>query len=101
MELQAVIEALSGIKKGSLVEVTTDSQYVQKGMTTWIKNWKTKGWRTWAGQPVKNADLWQRLNTLAGLHRVSCRWVKAHTGDPGNERADALAKRGARGIRQK
>ena len=85
MELQAVIEALSVIKKGSLVEVVTDSQYVKDGMTKWIKNWKANGWRTSHGKPVKNEDLWRRLDEQ----------VERHSGDPGNERADALASKAA------
>jgi ribonuclease HI len=96
MELQAAIEALSIIKAGSVVEVFTDSQYVQKGITAWITGWKARGWRTAVGASVVNKDLWQRLEEVAGAHRVTWRWVKAHAGDPGNERADALAQRGAR-----
>jgi ribonuclease HI len=94
MELTAVIEALSALKRPSSVAVHTDSQYVRQGITTWIHNWKKKGWRTAANEPVKNVDLWQRLDALAAQHRVEWHWVKGHNGDPGNERADALANRG-------
>jgi ribonuclease HI len=94
MELTAVIEALSALKRSSSVAVHTDSQYVRQGITNWIHNWKKKGWRTAANEPVKNVDLWQRLDALAAQHRVEWHWVKGHNGDPGNERADALANRG-------
>lgn len=95
MELLAVIEALASLKRPSQVALHTDSSYVKNGITTWIHNWKRKGWRTAAGGPVKNADLWQRLEAEAARHQVSWHWVKGHAGDPGNERADALANRGA------
>lgn len=94
MELTAVIEALSAIKRDSRVELYTDSQYVRQGITEWIHNWKRRGWITADKKPVKNVDLWQRLDTLAAAHDVDWRWVKGHSGDPGNERADALANRG-------
>ena len=94
MELTAVIEALAALKRPSVVVVHTDSQYVRQGITSWIHNWKQRGWKTAAHQPVKNIDLWQRLEALAGAHQVQWRWVKGHAGDPGNERADALANRG-------
>lgn len=95
MELQAVIEALSALKQPSEVTLHTDSQYVRQGITTWIHNWKLRGWTTADRKPVKNVDLWQRLDALRAQHRVDWRWVKGHAGDPGNERADALANRGA------
>jgi ribonuclease HI len=95
MELTAVIEALAAIKRTGRVELHTDSQYVRQGITTWIHNWKKRGWKTADHKPVKNIDLWQRLDALAALHVVEWRWVKGHSGDPGNERADALANRGA------
>jgi ribonuclease HI len=95
MELTAVIEALAALKRNSQVQLYTDSQYVRQGITTWIHNWKQRGWKTAGKQPVKNIDLWQRLDALAAQHRVDWRWVKGHAGDPGNERADALANRGA------
>ena len=96
MELMAVIEALSALKRPCDVQLYLDSEYVRKGITEWIHGWKAKGWRTAARQPVKNADLWQRLDALAhgGGHRISWHWVKGHAGDPGNERADELANRG-------
>lgn len=96
MELMAVIQALSALKRPCDVELHLDSEYVRKGITEWIKGWKAKGWRTASGQPVKNADLWQQLDNLVhqGPHRIQWRWVKGHAGDPGNERADALANQG-------
>ena len=94
MELMAVIAALDALKRPCKVIVHTDSQYVQKGISEWIHGWKKKGWVTAAKQPVKNADLWQRLDAATGEHRIEWLWVKGHNGDPGNERADALANRG-------
>ena len=94
MELTAVIEALAALKRHSDVVLYTDSQYVRQGITTWIHNWKKRGWKTADHKPVKNIDLWQRLDQLAATHKVQWRWVKGHAGDPGNERADALANRG-------
>ena len=100
MELTAVIEALTALKKPSRVTLHTDSQYVRNGITTWIHNWKARGWTTADRKPVKNIDLWRRLDALRGLHQVDWRWVKGHAGDPGNERADALANRGVDEARQ-
>ena len=97
MELTAVIEALASLKRSCDVTIYTDSEYVRKGITEWIHGWKLRGWKTAARQPVKNADLWQRLDALRNLHQVDWRWVKGHAGDSGNERADALANRGAAG----
>ena len=94
MELMAVIQALKALKRTCRVVIHTDSQYVQKGMTEWLSGWKQRGWRTAARKPVKNSDLWQELDVLVQEHDVSWRWVRGHTGDPGNERADALANRG-------
>ena len=96
MELMAVIEALSALKRPCEVMLFLDSEYVRKGITEWIHGWKAKGWKTAAKQPVKNADLWQRLDALVsgGGHKIEWKWVKGHAGDPGNERADALANRG-------
>ena len=94
MELTAVIESLASLKRTCSVLVYTDSDYVRKGITEWIHNWKLRGWLTADRKPVKNADLWQRLDALRALHHVEWRWVKGHSGDPGNERADALANRG-------
>ena len=74
--------------------IYTDSEYVRNGITSWIHNWKARGWKTADRKPVKNVELWQRLDELAGQHAVQWRWVRGHAGDPGNERADALANRG-------
>ncbi|CAM4056295.1 ribonuclease HI [Paracidovorax anthurii] len=96
MELMAVIEALAALKRPCDVTLYLDSQYVRKGITEWIQGWKKKGWRTASGQPVKNVELWKRLDELVaqGGHAIDWRWVKGHAGDPGNERADALANKG-------
>jgi ribonuclease HI len=94
MELQAAIEALSRTPERSTVQVHTDSQYVQKGITVWIRGWRRKGWRTAAGNPVKNADQWRSLEQLARERDVTWTWVRGHSGDPGNEAADALANQG-------
>ena len=94
MEMTAVIEALGQLKRASKVRVYTDSQYVQKGISEWLPSWKARRWRTAANQPVKNVDLWQRLDVLAAQHDVEWLWVKGHAGHPENERADALANRG-------
>ena len=94
MELTAVIEGLAALKGRSQVRVYTDSQYVQKGISEWIHDWKRRGWRTAARSPVKNVDLWKRLDELARGHEVEWFWVKGHAGHPENERADLLANRG-------
>ena len=94
MELTAVIRALEALKRPVAVRIHTDSQYVQKGISQWIHNWKKNGWRTKNKKPVKNADLWQRLDILSSQHDVAWIWVKGHAGHPGNERADKLANRG-------
>ena len=94
MELTAVIEALGALTRPCKVAVYTDSEYVRNGITSWIHNWKLRGWKTADRKPVKNAELWRRLDELAQQHAVSWHWVKGHAGDPGNERADALANRG-------
>ena len=94
MELTAVIEALGALKRPVKVHVHTDSQYVIKGISEWIFGWKKNGWKTSDKKPVKNADLWQKLDTLRQPHQVQWFWVKGHAGHPGNERADALANRG-------
>ena len=94
MELMAVIQGLQALKKPSQVRVYTDSSYVQKGMTEWIKGWKLKQWRTADKKPVKNADLWQLLDTVAAAHQIEWIWVRGHAGNAGNERADALANQG-------
>lgn len=94
MELTAVIRALGSLKRSCEVTLYTDSEYVRKGMTEWLEGWKRKGWKTSAKKPVKNADLWRELDDLAASQSVDWRWVKGHSGDPGNERADGLANRG-------
>jgi ribonuclease HI len=94
MELLAVIRALEALTRRSRVRVHTDSQYVQQGISTWIHGWKRKNWRTAAGAPVKNMDLWKALDEAAARHEVEWLWVRGHAGHPGNERADALANRG-------
>ncbi|MGB3836763.1 ribonuclease HI [Castellaniella sp.] len=99
MELMAVIQALQALKRRCEVTVHTDSVYVQKGMTQWLANWKRRDWRTADKKPVKNADLWQALDKLAAQHELHWRWVKGHAGDPGNERADALANQGVDSMR--
>ncbi|MCO6413975.1 MAG: ribonuclease HI [Thiogranum sp.] len=94
MELMAAIKALESLKRPCSVELTTDSVYVRSGITEWLPAWKQRGWKTAARKPVKNADLWQRLDEVAQKHRVSWHWVKGHNGHPENERADQLANRG-------
>lgn len=100
MELLAAIEALQALKKPCDVVLTTDSQYVRKGITEWIENWKRRGWKTAAKQAVKNADLWQRLDEQARRHQIQWKWVKGHSGHPENELADALANRGIDALGQ-
>lgn len=99
MELTAVIEALASLKRGCRVAIYTDSEYVRNGITTWIKAWKARGWRTADRKPVKNLELWQRLEALEAQHQVRWHWVRGHTGDPGNERADRLANQGVESVR--
>jgi len=94
MELQAAIEALKALKRPCTVDLTTDSEYVKNGITTWLENWKQKGWKTAARKPVKNADLWRALDEENQRHTVRWHWVRGHTGHPENERADQLANRG-------
>jgi len=94
MELTAVIRGLETLRRRCAVRVYTDSQYVQKGISEWIHDWKRRGWRTADRKPVKNADLWQRLDDLARGHKIEWLWVRGHAGHPENERADALANRG-------
>ncbi len=96
MELLAVIRALESLKRPCQVTLYLDSQYVLKGITEWLPGWKAKGWRTAARQPVKNVELWQELDILVSQagHTIDWRWVRGHNGDPGNERADALANFG-------
>jgi ribonuclease HI len=96
MELMAVIQALEALKRPCAVTLYLDSQYVLKGITEWLPGWKAKGWKTASKQPVKNAELWRRLDELVqqGGHEIDWRWVRGHNGDAGNERADALANLG-------
>ncbi len=98
MELTAVIEALRALKRPCRIQVYTDSQYVQKGISEWLPGWKARGWKTADKKPVKNADLWQSLDVEAARHQVSWHWVRGHNGHPGNERADALANRGVASL---
>ena len=94
MEMTAVVQALHALKQPSEVVLTTDSQYVRKGITEWIHNWKKNGWKTSAKKDVKNADLWQQIDTLSATHTIRWEWVKGHSGHPDNERVDDLANRG-------
>ena len=94
MELMAAIKALESLKRPCAVDLTTDSVYVRNGITEWLPAWKQRGWKTAAKKPVKNVDLWQRLDEAAQRHQVSWHWVKGHNGHPENERADQLANRG-------
>jgi ribonuclease HI len=91
MELTAAIMGLTALKRPSVATVQTDSQYVIKGITEWLPSWKARGWRTADRKPVKNQDLWERLDQLAAQHTLRWQWVKGHAGDPGNERVDELA----------
>lgn len=94
MELTAPIRALESLPRPSVVRIFTDSTYVQTGITAWLPRWKRNGWLTAAKQPVKNTDLWLRLEQAAARHKVQWLWIKGHAGHPGNERADRLATRG-------
>ena len=98
MELTAVIESLALLKRRTPVAIYTDSSYVKDGITSWIHGWKKRGWRTADNNLVKNIELWQRLDSLVAGHDVQWHWVKGHSGDPGNERADALANRGVAAL---
>ena len=100
MEMMAVIQALQALKRPCKVTLHVDSQYVLKGINEWLPGWKARGWRTASKEPVKNVELWQQLDTLvnSGEHEISWRWVKGHSGDPGNERADALANKGVSSV---
>ena len=100
MELMAVIEALRALKQPCAVVLHLDSEYVRKGITEWVAGWKARGWRTASKQPVKNLDLWQQLDEVVNLsgHHIDWRWVKGHSGDPGNERADQLANCGVDSV---
>ena len=98
MELMAAIAALESLRRPSQVLLHTDSQYVMKGITEWIAGWKARGWKTADKKPVKNVDLWQRLEQAQAPHQVQWIWVRGHNGDPGNEAADALANRGVDSV---
>jgi ribonuclease HI len=94
MELMAAIQALSVLKEACIVQLYTDSVYVKDGLSKWIHGWKRNGWQTAEKKPVKNADLWQNLDELRTVHRVTLHWIKGHAGHPENERADVLARKG-------
>ncbi len=94
MELMAAIEALAALKESCEIILTTDSQYVRKGITEWLAGWKRNGWKTSAKKPVKNDDLWKLLDEQTARHQVEWKWVKGHSGHPGNELADELANKG-------
>ena len=94
MEMQAAIEALNALKRACEIDLFTDSSYLRGGITQWMPNWKRKNWKTAAGKPVKNKDLWQALDEAVQRHQVSWHWVKGHSGDVGNELADQLANQG-------
>jgi ribonuclease HI len=100
MELMAAISALEALKGPSVVDIHTDSEYVQKGISTWIHGWKRNGWRNSQKEPVKNADLWQRLDAAQALHQVRWHWVRGHAGHAENERADELAREGMEPFRK-
>lgn len=97
MEMMAAIQALEAMKRPAHIDLYTDSVYLRDGITKWIHNWKAKGWKTAAKKPVKNVDLWQRLETAMARHQVEWHWVKGHDGHPENERADMLARDGIPG----
>jgi ribonuclease HI len=99
MELTAAIEGLAALKRPSIVRLYSDSTYLRDGVTRWIHGWKRNGWRTADRKPVKNVDLWLRLDAVRALHRIEWLWVKGHAGHPENERADALASAAAREAR--
>ena len=99
MELMAAIQGLMALKRECEVVLTTDSQYVMKGINEWMANWKKRGWKTAAKEPVKNADLWKELDEQVNRHKVTWKWVRGHIGNHGNERADQLANRGVDEVR--
>ena len=100
MELMAAIQALEALNRPCRVELTTDSQYLRKGITEWLADWKRRGWKTAARKPVRNRDLWERLDALAERHAIGWHWVRGHTGHAENERVDALANRGIDELEQ-
>jgi ribonuclease HI len=99
MEMMAVLSALNALTRPCAIDLYTDSEYVKKGMTEWLRGWKARGWKTADKKPVKNEDLWKALDEAAARHRVSWHWVKGHAGHPENERADALAREGIADLR--
>jgi len=101
MELMAAIAALEALKRPCLVDIHTDSQYLRNGIMSWINQWKRNGWRTAERKPVRNVDLWQRLDAVLSRHRVRWHWVRGHAGDARNERADRLARDGLEGARSR
>ncbi|MDC0074489.1 ribonuclease HI [Alphaproteobacteria bacterium] len=94
MELKSIIEALKIVENNYKIEVYTDSMYVKDGITKWVSNWKKNGWKTSSKKPVKNMELWKELDQLNSSHKINWQWVKGHSGDIGNEKADALARKG-------
>lgn len=100
MEIMAAIASLEALKEPCQVAIHTDSQYLRQGITTWLPQWKIRAWKTADRKPVKNQDLWQRLEAATARHSVSWHWVKGHAGHPENERADQLATRAARSVRE-
>lgn len=100
MELMAAIRALESLNRSCAVKLHTDSKYVLQGITEWMVNWKKRGWKTAANKPVKNEDLWRRLDQSIQRHSIEWIWVKGHSGDPGNETADSLANQGIRQLGQ-
>ncbi len=100
MELMSAIQALESLTRACNIQLHTDSKYVLQGITEWISNWKKRGWKTSANKPVKNEDLWRRLDQAMQRHRIEWVWVKGHAGDAGNERADSLANQGIRQLKQ-
>ena len=101
MELMAAISALEALREPCEVVLSTDSQYVRQGILEWLRNWIRRGWKTAGGDPVKNRDLWERLQQAASQHHVEWRWVKGHSGDPDNERVDQLARTEAEKLKGK
>lgn len=99
MELMGAIRGLEYLKQRSTIVLTTDSQYVIKGINEWMAGWKRRGWKTASKEPVKNIDLWKRMDELVNQHSITWKWVRGHTGHPGNERADMLANRGHSELR--
>jgi len=94
MEMMAVLQGLNSLKRTCLIDLYTDSQYVQKGVTEWLRGWKFRGWKTADNKPVKNEDLWRAMDEACARHKITWHWVKGHAGHPENERADALARKG-------